>query len=92
MNGDLFEKALECLKALRKGCIDEDEAESFNNLARSLKRNYVGFFSLMQKANISLITKFESELSSIVTQEEANDFISSLPKMLNGQPMQINTV
>ena len=37
MNGDLFDKAIECLKAMREGSIKEDEAETFNNLAKQLK-------------------------------------------------------
>jgi ATP-dependent DNA helicase 2 subunit 2 len=75
MNGDLFEKALECLQSMREGCIREDEAESFNSLARHLKKTQVSFFQCMQKANCSLITKHESQLSSIVEQQEANEFI-----------------
>ena len=34
MGGDLFDKALQCLQALREGCAKEDEAESFNTLAK----------------------------------------------------------
>ena len=30
MNGDLFDKAMDCMLAMREGCVDEDEAESFN--------------------------------------------------------------
>ncbi len=39
MNGDLFDKALQCLVAMREGCVKEDVAEDFNILAKALKRN-----------------------------------------------------
>lgn len=44
MSGDLFDKALHCLQALREGCAKEDEAESFNTLAKSLKSKHPDFF------------------------------------------------
>ena len=65
MNGDLFDKAVECLQAMREGSIKEDEAESFNNLAKQLKRN-PDFFKKMQESKCGLITKHESKLSSHV--------------------------
>lgn len=34
MSGDLFDKAIGCLQAMREGCVNEDEAESFNTLAK----------------------------------------------------------
>jgi ATP-dependent DNA helicase 2 subunit 2 len=34
MSGDLFDKALQCLEAMRDGCVKEDEAETFNTFAR----------------------------------------------------------
>jgi len=30
MNGDLFDKAMECLNSLRLACVREDEGEIFN--------------------------------------------------------------
>jgi hypothetical protein len=30
MNGDLYEKAFECLQVLRATCVEEDEAIPFN--------------------------------------------------------------
>lgn len=83
MNGDLFDKALQCLVAMREGCIKEDVAEEFNVLAKQLKRN-PEFFKKMQEAKCGLITKHESNLSSNVDQKEANEFITQAPKMVNG--------
>ena len=33
LKGDLFDKALDCIKELRKACVEEDEAPSFNRFA-----------------------------------------------------------
>lgn len=44
MSGDLFDKAVECMQAMREGCVDEDEAESFNTLAKQLKAKHPDFF------------------------------------------------
>ena len=35
--GSLFDKAVDCLEELRKGCVTEDEAEAFNAYLRELK-------------------------------------------------------
>lgn len=69
MNEDLFDKAMDCLQAMREGCVDEDEAESFNDMARQLKAKHADFFKRMQQNQIGLISKHESHLSSKVTQE-----------------------
>jgi len=37
LKGDLFGKALECLKELRLACIAEDEAPSFNRFAYRIR-------------------------------------------------------
>lgn len=84
MGGDLYDKAIQCLQAMREGCSKEDEAESFNTLAKGLKNKHPDFFTRMQQEKCSLITKHESELSSKVEQTEANEFIESAPKMING--------
>jgi len=82
INGDIYDKALECLIILRESCINEDEAPLFNRFMYSIKENYStghqkGFFDLLISKNISLITCFESELSSIVSPEEAENFLKS---------------
>ena len=82
MNGDLFDKAFDCLKTMREGCVEEDEAESFNTLAKQLKNRYPDFFKKMQQQQCSLITKSESHLSSKLEQSEANDFLTQAPRMI----------
>lgn len=37
LKGNFYDKALECLKALRKGCIDEDESDSFNEFLHDIR-------------------------------------------------------
>ena len=76
LKGDLFSKAIDCLKALREACVKEDEAQSFNIFMKRLKDlfqrgNNKEFFELVVKNKISLITKKESAISSNVTEEEA---------------------
>lgn len=78
--GDLHDKALEMLKELRKACVSEDEAPFFNKAITVLKEKYsrgaqAGFWLLVTKEKISLITCQESEFSSIVSPKEAEDFL-----------------
>lgn len=40
MQGDIHDKALECLLALREACINEDEAVFFNKFMHVLKEKY----------------------------------------------------
>ena len=40
LKGDLFDKALECMKELRKACVEEDEAPSFNRFAEQVKKRH----------------------------------------------------
>ncbi len=39
INGSGYEKAIECLKALREACVDENECQVFNRFLRKLKQN-----------------------------------------------------
>lgn len=80
LNGDLYEKALECLIALRKACVTEDEAPIFNKFLEKVKDLFAhgpsrAFFQLLVNNNLSLITKGESAISSIVTDEQARNFL-----------------
>jgi ATP-dependent DNA helicase 2 subunit 2 len=76
MQGDIYDKALECLMALREACINEDEAPTFNKFMAVLKEKYQhgsqsGFFMLLVNKKVSLITSLESEFSSVVSPKEA---------------------
>jgi ATP-dependent DNA helicase 2 subunit 2 len=72
LRGDLYEKAYECLKAIREACVKEDEAPSFNKFLARVKDMFgrgphKDFFGMLKKDKVSLITAAESEISSIVT-------------------------
>lgn len=76
LNGDLYQKAWECLIEFRAAAISEDEAPTFNKFMEKIKDNYAGgphagFFKLLIENKFSLITKNESEISSVVTESEA---------------------
>jgi ATP-dependent DNA helicase 2 subunit 2 len=75
-----YEKSLNCIKELRKGCIDEEEIEKFNEFIRKVKTTYSGgrkndFWELIQKEKISLITHSESG-GSEVTDKESEKFLN----------------
>lgn len=83
LHGDLYQKAIECLAALREACVNEDEAQKFNLFMEILKKKYTAgsnkdFFDLIVQERISLITKDESSISSTITAEEAKQVKSIL--------------
>jgi ATP-dependent DNA helicase 2 subunit 2 len=78
LKGDLFDKALECLQAMRETCIREDEAQRYNEFLHRIKRvfakgSHAEFFQRLAALGkaASLITTKESAISSNVTEEEA---------------------
>ncbi|KAM7512073.1 hypothetical protein LguiB_010948 [Lonicera macranthoides] len=76
--GDTYQKALDCLVALRKGCILEQEPKQFNDFLRHLYRfckekNLGSFSDFLTSKEILLITKTEAEDSEI-TEDEARIF------------------
>ena len=40
LKGDLFTKAIDCLKELRRACIAEDEAPTFNRFMYRIRNTY----------------------------------------------------
>jgi len=70
----LYPKAIECIRALRYGCIIEEEPEDFNIFLRKLKSQFKehkknDFWKLIVDEGISLINKDECEISdSSVTE------------------------
>lgn len=80
LNGDLYDKAFDCLQAMRNAAVSEDEAPTFNTFMHKVKDSYSsgvhsGFFEKLKKAKFSLIRKDESEISSVVTKPEAESFL-----------------
>lgn len=77
-NGDNHLKAVECIAALRNGCIREQEPEPYNNLMRHLYRYCQGkgissFTQLLASKELTLISKSEAA-DSDVTDDEARSF------------------
>lgn len=77
----LYDKALECIAALRAGCIKEQESDQFNAFLQSIKAQFKGkqrndFWVLIQQKAMTLIASSESADSG-VTPEEARDFYAS---------------
>ena len=80
LNGDLYQKAFDCLTQMREACINEDEAPIFNKFMDKVKDLFavgphMDFFGMLAKNKFTLITKEESEISSAVTQAEANEYL-----------------
>lgn len=76
--GDAYTKAFECLVALRKGCILEQEPKEYNQYLRKIHERWKAsdldsFFALIPSKNLSLISKTEAAESD-VTDEEARNF------------------
>eukprot|EP01126_Amoeba_proteus_P003565 TRINITY_DN11192_c0_g1_i10.p1 TRINITY_DN11192_c0_g1~~TRINITY_DN11192_c0_g1_i10.p1 ORF type:complete len:623 (+),score=149.93 TRINITY_DN11192_c0_g1_i10:2070-3938(+) len=74
-----YNKAIDCVKTLREGCIMEEESEQFNSFMVQMKKNFKDkrrhdFWLLLLHKKINLITLHESD-DSDVTEEEALAFI-----------------
>lgn len=87
--GDSYQKALECLVALRKGCILEQEPKQFNDFVLHLykfcqEKDLKSFCEYLASHGITLISKTEAA-DSDVTEDEAKTFIvKSEPKSEQG--------
>lgn len=80
LKGDLFDKAIECMKELRAASITEDEAPSFNRFAANIKKLFGNppnnaFFEKVKACGISLITKHET-FSSTLDTIDAQDYLA----------------
>ena len=76
--GNMHRKILECLRALRAGCIEEDETGAFNMFMaikiRTLQAVHRDFWNLLVAEGVNLITSAESK-DSKVTLQEAKAFL-----------------
>ncbi|KAL8142208.1 hypothetical protein V2J09_015240 [Rumex salicifolius] len=78
-------KALECLIALRKGCVVEQEPMQFNDFIRYLSKfckenNLLDFYGLMSK-EVKPITKEEAEDSDVAGDEAGTYLLNVSPKV-----------
>ncbi|XP_031483771.1 ATP-dependent DNA helicase 2 subunit KU80 [Nymphaea colorata] len=79
LNSDTCQKAIECLVALRSGCVIEQEPNEFNHFMHHLAGRFRGesfncFWELLVLKNISLITKREA-IDSEVPDDKAHAFL-----------------
>ncbi|KAF7801228.1 ATP-dependent DNA helicase 2 subunit KU80 isoform X1 [Senna tora] len=77
--GDAFPKAIECLVALRKGCILEQEPNKFNDFLQHLfnfclENNLNSFYEYVASKGLTLISKTEA-VDSEVTDDEARSLL-----------------
>lgn len=77
--GDNYPKALDCLVALRKGCILEQEPKQFNDFLKHLcnfcqEKNLQSFCEHLAAKGLTLIPKTEA-IDSDVSDEEARSFL-----------------
>ncbi|KAE9460044.1 hypothetical protein C3L33_08077, partial [Rhododendron williamsianum] len=79
--GDTYQKALECLVSLRKGCILEQEPKQFNDFLRHLykfcqEKDLNNFCEFLASKGVSLITKTEAvDRFAVVTFPLARRFL-----------------
>ncbi|XP_059459032.1 ATP-dependent DNA helicase 2 subunit KU80 [Corylus avellana] len=80
--GDNYSKALECLVALRKGCILEQEPKHFNDFLHHLsnfcrEKDLDSFCEFLASKELTLISKTEA-IDSEVSDAEARSFLVKL--------------
>nr|XP_043625267.1 ATP-dependent DNA helicase 2 subunit KU80 [Erigeron canadensis] len=78
--GDTYQKALECLVALRRGCVIEQEPKQFNNFLRHLYRfcqekDLSSFCDFLSSKDVTFITKTEAEDSDIEEKDARSLFV-----------------
>eukprot|EP00736_Rhodelphis_marinus_P004569 Rmarinus@m.26134 len=67
----LYRKAIDCLSALKKGCISEEEVQWFNNYMRDIKASFANhpkkkdFWALLKAERLGIITKADDDTLSI---------------------------
>ena len=81
LHDQLFEKTVECVVALREGCVKESEPAEFNTLLQELQRDTTkkgeSFWEVLRGMGITLISSDECT-DSIVSPEEAQQFLEGM--------------
>ncbi|MFS7888968.1 putative DNA helicase [Helianthus anomalus] len=82
--GDNYPKALECLIALRKACVVEQEPKQFNNFLSHVCRfcketNLSSFCEFLASKDVTFITKTEAEDSEIEEKDARSLFVKAEP-------------
>ncbi|KMT00104.1 hypothetical protein BVRB_1g019280 [Beta vulgaris subsp. vulgaris] len=84
--GNNYDKAVECLVALRKGCVLEQEPTQFNNFLQYLYRfckehELNDFCELLVLKGMTLITKSEAEDSDVADEAARSFLVPKDPKV-----------
>ncbi|KAL7121158.1 hypothetical protein ACP275_02G165800 [Erythranthe tilingii] len=87
--GDTYQKALDCLVALRKACILEQEPKQFNDFLLHLlklcqKRELESFSEYLASHEMTLISKNEAPESDILENEARTLIVKDEPKAEQG--------
>ena len=82
--GSYYIRAMECIKALRDACIEEDEVDLFNGFLNKLrnefpKEKFMDFWRLIVENRVSIISVREN-VKSRVTEEESKLWLESVNK------------
>lgn len=85
--GDTFTKAVECLAALRKACIKEDEYAAFNEFLKDLRIQFSPtsdkhreLWQMIVNNSISLIGNAHCRISD-VSEEESDEFLEDILRL-----------
>ncbi|EOX96206.1 Ku80 family protein isoform 1 [Theobroma cacao] len=83
--GDNHLIAVECIAALRKGCILEQEPEPYNNFLRYLnlycqQKGMSNFWQLLASRKLTLVSKSEAADSDVTDNEARRFFVKTEPK------------
>ncbi|KAJ9537208.1 hypothetical protein OSB04_029941 [Centaurea solstitialis] len=81
-DGDTYPRALECLVALRRGCVIEQEPKQFNNFLHHLYRfcqekDLQSFCEFLASKDVTLITKTEAEDSDVAEGDGRSLFVKT---------------
>lgn len=84
--GDHGSKAVDCLKELRKACIDHDEYRAFNDFLQELSKTfkpglekYKAYWQTIVRERLSLIGNVVCRLSN-VSEDESDNFLNDIER------------
>ncbi|PIA45053.1 hypothetical protein AQUCO_01700540v1 [Aquilegia coerulea] len=85
-NGNTYDKVVDCLVALRKGCILEQEPKQFNDSLRHIvkfcqEKSLSSFCELLASKHITLITKTEAVDSDVGDGEALSFLVKTEPAL-----------
>ena len=102
LGSQYYEKAADCVRALRRGCVQEDEPTSFNKFLDTLRKSYEfgprsEFWSILSRDKLGPISSGESLYSEVTSSQsqhyfEPIDLNSPLPQVESPSPAPHDSV